>query len=205
LAASADRQLWTNAVINVRLNDKWRLQEEATGRWSDHRGGFYELESNTLLGIRLNKAVTLWGGYTHDPIYADGHLKVMEHRAREQITVDNLATIGRGHFNGRLRFEQRWQEGRRGTGWRFRPTLRYSVPILGKASLVASSELFVNLNRTSFQARSGFDRVRNLGMITMPLGKRVTGEIGLLNQHGFVRNGPDTSDDVAYLGLVMNL
>ena len=205
LAASSDHQLWTNAVINVKLDDKWKLQEELTGRFSDQRGGLYEIESNTLLGFRLNKTVTVWGGYTHDPIYSHGDLQVMEHRAREQVTFDNFATLGTGKFSGRLRMEQRWREGADGTGWRLRPTLRYSLPIAGKTAFVVSSEAFLNLNSTSFQTRTGADRMRNLVMITTPLGKKLNGEIGYLNQHGFVKHGPDTTDHVAYVGLVANL
>ena len=59
-AARSDSQVWTNGVVNVKLADKWRLQEEMTGRFSDKRNGLYEFESNTLLGYRLNKVVTLW-------------------------------------------------------------------------------------------------------------------------------------------------
>lgn len=204
-AGPSDRQLWANTLVNVKLGGKWRFQEEVTGRWSDHRGGLYELESNSLLGYRLNKVVTVWGGYTHNPVYAHGDLKVMEHRAREQVTFDNFAQIGRGKLNGRIRMEQRWHEGSDGTAWRLRPTLKYALPLAGKTALNLSSELFLNLNRTSFQTRTGADRMRNLVTVSAPIGSRVTGEIGYLNQHGFVSHGPDTTDHVAYLGLTLNL
>src|SRR6266481_3960184 len=89
--ASHDEQLWTTQILNVKLNDKWRVQEEVVERFSDNRNGLYEIESNTLVGYRLNKSVTLWGGYTHDPQYSAGHFTAMEHRAREQVTFDNVA------------------------------------------------------------------------------------------------------------------
>jgi hypothetical protein len=57
--ATTDDQLWTNANATVKLADKWRLSEEMTVRWSDNKHGLYELESNTLLGYRVNKVVTL--------------------------------------------------------------------------------------------------------------------------------------------------
>jgi len=56
--ASTDDQLWTTNVVNVKLADHWRLSEEIVGRFSDNRHGLYEVESNTLLGYRLNKVVT---------------------------------------------------------------------------------------------------------------------------------------------------
>ena len=205
IAATSDSQLWTNLNLNVKISDRWRLSEEGTVRFSDKRDGLYELEVNSLLGYRLNKMVTLWAGYTHNPQYASGDFTVMEHRAREQVTFDGFAKLGRGKFNGRVRFEQRWREHVDGTGWRVRPYLKYSVPIAGKTALNLSSEPFFNFNTTPFQKRTGLDRVRNLVTVSTPLTKALSGEIGYMNQHGFVKNGPDTSDNVAYFGLALNL
>ncbi len=70
--ASDDSQVWAGGVVTARLFDHWRLSEEIIARFSDHRNGLYEIESNTLAGYRLNKVVTLWAGYTHDPQYAGG-------------------------------------------------------------------------------------------------------------------------------------
>lgn len=204
-AAKSGSQLWTNAQATVKLSDKWRLQEEMTVRFSDNRHGLYELESNTLVGYRLNKIVTLWAGYTHNPQYSGGDFTVMEHRAREQVTFDGFAKLGPGKLNGRMRLEQRWRNGIDGTGWRVRPYLKYSLPIAGKTALNLSSEPFFNLNTTPFQKQSGLDRVRNLVTVSTPLTKGLSGELGYMNQHGFVRGGPDTSDNIAYFGLALSL
>ena len=204
-AASSDAQIWGNASINLKLDDKWRLSEELTTRSSDHRGGLYEIESNTLVGYRLSKVTTVWAGYTHDPQYSAGHFTVMEHRAREQVTFDNILQLGRGKFSARMRLEQRWREGVDGTGWRLRPYVKYALPIHGKTALNLSSEPFFNLNTTSFQRTSGLDRVRNLVSISTPLSKRLTGEAGYMNQHGFVRRGEDSSDNIAYFALGLSL
>jgi hypothetical protein len=80
--AASDEQLWTNLNATVKLSDHWRLSEEGTVRFSDNRKGLYEFEANTLLGYRLNKMVTLWAGYTHNPQYSDGDFTVMEDRGR---------------------------------------------------------------------------------------------------------------------------
>jgi hypothetical protein len=205
VSAKSDSQLWTNGQATVKLNDKWRVQEEMTARFSDNRNGLYEIESNTLLGYRLNKVVTVWAGYTHNPQYSSGDFTIMEHRAREQVTFDGFARLGPGKFNGRIRFEQRWRHNVDGTGWRLRPYLKYSLPIAGKTALSFSTEPFFNLNTTPFQRRSGLDRMRNLVTISTPLTKAISGEVGYMNQHGFVRGGPDTSDNVAYFGLALSL
>jgi hypothetical protein len=204
-AATSDSQLWANGSVTVKFSDHWRLQEEGTVRFSDNRNGLYEVESNTLLGYRLSKMVTVWAGYTHNPQYSGGDFTVMEHRAREQVTFDGFAKIGKGKLNGRVRFEQRWRENVDGTGWRVRPYLKYSLPIAGKTALNLSTEPFFNLNTTPFQRRTGLDRVRNLVTVSTPLTKSLTGEVGYLNQHGFVRGGPDTSDNVAYFGLSLSI
>lgn len=203
--AGEDSQLWTTGTVTVKLGDRWRASEEIVTRFSGNRNGLYEIESNTLLGYRFDKNVTLWAGYTHDPQYAAGDFTVMEHRAREQVTFDTLARLGKGKLSGRMRFEQRWRDGADGTGWRLRPYLKYSMPIRGKTALNISSEPFFNLNTTSFQRTRGLDRVRNLITLSTPLTKTLTGEGGYLNQHGFVRGGPDTSDHVAYLALSLSL
>src|SRR4051794_837769 len=101
-SARSDSQAWGNFSATVKLGEKWRLSEEGTVRFSDNRKGLYELEANTLLGYRLNKMVTLWAGYTHNPQYAGGDLTVMEHRAREQVTFDSFAKLGGGKLNGRI-------------------------------------------------------------------------------------------------------
>ena len=203
--AQSDKQVWAVTSVTAKLSDKWRLSQEIVGRFSDQRNGLYEVESNTLVGRVVGKGVTIWAGYTHDPQYAGGHFTIMEHRAREQVTVDNLAQFGGGKLSGRVRFEQRWRRGLDGTGWRLRPYVKYSLPVHGKTALNLSAEPFFNLNRTNFQKQSGLDRVRSLISISTPLSKRLTGEAGYLNQHGFVRGGPDTNDHVAYFALSLSV
>ena len=204
-SATSDDQLWTTASATVKLSDKWRLSEEVVARFSDNRNGLYEIESNTLVGYRVNDVVTVWGGYTHDPQYSAGDFTIMEHRAREQVTFDNVAKVGPGKLSARLRLEQRWREGVDGTGWRMRPYVKYSLPLTGKAKLNFSSEPFLNLNTTTFQRKSGLDRVRNLVTVSVPLSKILAGEAGYMNQHGFVSGAPDTSDNIAYFALSLSL
>jgi hypothetical protein len=203
--AASDSQIWATASANVKLGDHWRLSQEVVTRFSDKRNGLYEIESNTLLGYRLSKVTTLWAGYTHDPQYAGGDFTVMERRAREQVTFDSFSRLGGGKLSARMRLEQRWRRGADGTGWRLRPYFKWSLPLRGKTALNLSSEPFLNLNTTGFQRRTGLDRVRNLVTISTPLTKSLTGEAGYMNQHGFVRGGPDTSDNIAYFAVSLSL
>ncbi len=203
--AAQDSQLWTNGTMTVKLSGNLRAMEDLTFRFSDHRDGLYEIESNTLLGLVVAKGVTVWAGYTHNPQYAAGHFTIMEQRAREQITFDNFAQLGPGKLNGRIRLEQRWRDGLDGTGWRVRPFLKYSLPFHKgtKTALVLSVEPFIDLNTTTFQRTSGFDRIRSFVGIGTPLVKNVTLEAGYLNQHTFVPHAPDNEDHVASFSLNM--
>ena len=205
--AREDSQIWGSANVNVKLSDKWRFQQELTTRFSDDRDGLYEVESVTMLGYRIAKDVTLAAGYVHNPQYAGGDFTVMERRAREQVTFDNVARIGASKLSARMRMEQRWREHVDGTGWRMRPYVKFSLPLAtgSKTSLVLSSETFVNLNTTPFQKQDGLDRMRNFIGINTPITKSVSAEFGYLNQHGFVRGGEDTSDHVASVSLSLSL
>ena len=66
-----------------------------------------------------------------------------------------------------------------------------------RGALNLSTEPFFDLNTTAFQKKSGLDKIRNLVTISTPLLKNLTGEAGYMNQHGFVKGGPDTSDATA--------
>jgi hypothetical protein len=203
--ASSDEQLWTTASASVKLSDQWRLSQEFVARFSDNRNDLYEIEGTLLTGYRLNKHVTLWAGYVHNPLYAGGDFTVMEHRAREQVTFDNVAKLGPGKLSARIRLEQRWREHVDGTGWRFRPYVKFSLPLQGKTVLNLSSESFFNLNSVSFQRSTGLDRIRNLVTVSTPVARNLNGELGYMNQHGFVRGGADTSDHVAYFAVSLSL
>ena len=205
--AATDSQLWTTQVVNLKLDQKWRFQEELVERFSDNKSGLYEIESNTLLGYKVSKSTTLWAGYTHDPQYSGGTFKGMEHRLREQVAFDNVVNLGGGKLSFRLRGEERWRRNVDGTGWRLRPYVRYSLPLGrgSKTNLVLSSEPFINLNTTPFQKQAGLDRMRNLIAINTPISKKFSAEFGYMNQHIFVRGGPDESDNIAWLSVALNL
>lgn len=205
--ARDDEQLWASASASAPLGGNWRINQEVITRFSDNRGGLYEVEAVSLLGYKLGKSVTFAAGYVHNPQYSGGDFTVMERRAREQLTFDNLAKIGRGKLGARLRLEQRWRENADGTAWRARPYVKYSLPLRkgGKTSLTFSNELFVNLKNTSFQRSEGIDRMRNLVAVSTPLSKRLSIEAGYLNQYGFVRGGDDTVDHAASISLGLSL
>ena len=202
--AADDPQQWSTVSATVKLGDHWRLQEEVVFRFSDAREGLYEIESNTLIGYRIgNSKVTVWAGYTHDPQYFGGDFRVMEHRAREQVTIDDLARFLGGSLSARVRLEERFREGIDGTAWRLRPYVKFTRPFHpgSRTALVLSHESFVDLNDTDFQRVEGEERMRNLIAISTKLDKHTTAEFGYLNQHSFVPNAPDNDDHIASVAM----
>lgn len=198
--ASEDTQYWQTASVAVALPNDFKLSAEAVARTSDPRG-FYELEQNYMIGRKAGKNVTVWIGYTRDPNYLHGNFTVMEQRFRQQVSFDNVLKLGAVKLSGRLRLEERWRNGGGGAGWRLRPYIKAAVPAFGKTSLVLSHESFVDLGTNAFQKFNGYERMRNAVSLIVPVGKHFAFDVGYLNQHGFVRGGPDTSDNVLTTGL----
>lgn len=201
--ASEDTQYWQTLSLNLALPSNFKIQNEAVFRTSDAKG-FYELENAVMVGYKLNKSVTVWTGYIHNPTYLHGDFRVMERRWRQQINVDNFAVVGKVKFSGRARLETRWRDGVAGTGWRLRPYVKATAPFVGKSTVSVTHESFINLNTTSFQKTDGYDRMRNAISVSVPLNKKFSMDFGYLNQHGFVRNAEDSSDNVLTLGLSAN-
>ena len=199
-ALANDTQAWSAATIQAGLGGPWRASSETILRTSDARG-FYEIEENVMIGYKADPHTTLWLGYTQDPQYLHGTLTVPEHRIRQQISFDNFLQLGPVRFSGRMRLEERWRDRQLGTGWRLRPYVKATVPIHGKTALLITHESFIDLNTTGFQRTAGYDRWRSGVSLSTPLSKHVSVDLGYLNQHTFVRNGPDTDDHILNLGL----
>ena len=198
--ASEDTQHWETLNVTVNLPDNFKLNSETIARTSDAKG-FYEIEQNLMVGKKLNKNVTAWLGYTFNPTYNHGDFRAREHRFRQQVNFDNVAQIGKVKLGGRVRTEERWREGQTGTGWRLRPQVKASMPFIGKSTFSLSHESFINLNTTSFQTVSGYDRMRNTAAFSVPASRRLGVEIGYTNQRAIVRGGPDSTDHVLVTSL----
>lgn len=205
LSAKGDFQQWLTTSVRYDPSDRIAVQNETTARLSNDRDGLYELENATMLGYKFSKNVAAWAGYVHNPQYEAGDFMVMERRAREQLTIDNFASIGNVSVSGRVRFEQRWRDGIDGTAWRLRPYAKLAMPLGDKAAptLALTAETFINLNTTSFQASDGFERTRTVAALTFPVGKTVRIEAGYLNQHRFIRGGPDTDEHALTASLAL--
>ena len=180
VAEADDGQVWLSANARGPIAGRVELGVETIERFGrDGEGGLYESENVAMLGFRFDRA-TLAAGYVRDIAY-HGAGATIEQRARQDFSVDHLATIGGLVIGTRLRAEERWRDGSSGTGVRIRPFVRLTLPVTGKLNLLASHESFVNLGGGAGQ-RGGYDRARDFLGVGVPLTKRVRVEIGYLNQ-----------------------
>jgi hypothetical protein len=201
-AQQTDEQLWlqVNASVTIGARDKVTL--ESIGRFSDRADGFAHAEFGGLFTHTTRGGIELSFGYRHVEDWNQGVRLANEERLRQMV----LVPLGSG-FTGRLRFEQRFNSGGSEIGFRLRPRLGFERPLNGHGlRLYATQEHFVNLNTTAWGQRGGYERMRNAVGISIPLGGRLRGEIGYLNQYRFGRDGrPDQMDHVATFTLSFNV
>lgn len=175
-AQQQDGQLWLQTNGVAPLGPRLRLTLEQIERFSDRQGGLYQTELGGILGYRVSPQVEIGFGYRRVGAH-NRSTGADEDRIRQHVVV----TLGR--FVGRLRVDERFNPGGREIGFRIRPLLRYNQPIGGTLALFLSHESFYLPNDTRWGQRRGYDRMRNIVGVALPLGKRANADIGYLNQY----------------------
>ncbi len=200
LAQQHDEQFWLQVNTNVPLATDLRLTLEQIARWSDRQEGLYQTEFGGILGYKLSKNVELGFGYRWVGAH-NGNRGANENRLRQHI----VATFG--PVTTRLRVDERFNPRGSEVGFRIRPLIRYNHRIgTSGTALFISHESFFLPNSTSWGQRSGFERIRNIVGATLPFGKRLTADVGYLNQYRFARGGARPQMDHALsLQLTVNL
>lgn len=202
-ARADDAQFWAITRINIPVARRVLLGNETIFRTSEERGD-YDFVDHVLLGYQLDRKMTIWVGYTHQTAMSHGRTTAIEQRFRQQINLDNVASLGLARFGGRLRLEQRWRQGYAETGWRVRPQVRFSVPLTGGFALMVSHESFINLSKTGFQSESGEERMRNAIAMLLPLNKYFSAEFGYLQQHIFTVGNTARDSSAATVSVAAN-
>jgi hypothetical protein len=175
-AQQQDAQLWTQINTNVPLTDGVRVTLEQIARFSDRQDGLYQTEFGALLGIRAAKGIELGVGYRKVGAH-NGNTGADEDRIRQQV----VGTFG--GFTTRFRVDERFNPRGSEIGFRVRPLLRYNQRLgTGKWALFVSHESFLLPNSTRWGQRSGYERMRNIVGVVVPIGKLMTADVGYLNQ-----------------------
>ncbi|WP_244501573.1 DUF2490 domain-containing protein [Sphingomonas gellani] len=199
-AQQQDEQLWLQVNTIVPLATDARVTLEQIARFSDRQDGLYQTEFGGLLEYRVAKGVQLGFGYrdvgAHNGNTADG-----EDRLRQQV----VATFGA--FTTRLRVDERFSRGASDTAFRIRPLIRYNHRLNPHGlALFVSHESFILPNSTSWGQRRGYERMRNVVGLMLPVAPTVSADVGYLNQYRPARGGARGQMDHALsLQLTINL
>ncbi len=196
-AQQVDTQAWLQVNARVKVDDHWSGTLEGIVRASDRQGGVYTTEIGGIIAYKPSKLVELGFGYRHVSFY-NGNTGADEDRLRQHIVL----TLGR--VTTRLRLDERFHPGGPEIGFRIRPLIRYNLPIGHKHTVFFSHEDFLLANSTRWGQRAGWERMRNIVGITLPLGSKSNIELGYLNQYRFGRFGARPQMDHA-LNVQVNL
>jgi hypothetical protein len=174
-AQQEDEQLWLQANTNVPVTDGVRVTLEQIARWGDRADGLYQTEFGALLGYRVATGVELGLGYRKVGLHG-ATSAANEDRLRQQLV------FSRGPFTSRFRIDERFVPGGE-VGIRVRPLLRYNHRVGSKGvALFVSHESFYLPNATDWGQRAGYERMRNIAGVTLPIGRAASVDIGYLNQ-----------------------
>ncbi|MGN7998487.1 DUF2490 domain-containing protein [Sphingomonas sp. 22176] len=199
-AQQEDVQAWEQLNVVVPVVPRVRLTVEQIARAGDRLGGIYTTEYGGILGWQMRKGIELGMGYRRVGFH-NLNLAPDEDRLRQHLVVTS------GRFAGRFRVDERFVAHARGVGVRIRPLLRYNLPVgRHRLALFASHESIILVNDTRWGQRAGYERMRNILGVAVPLGKALNADIGYLNQYRVGRNGARPQMDHALsVQLTVNL
>lgn len=145
----------------------WRYRLQIQARGFDALEGTRQAIVGAGLSRRLPNRFTVSGGYRHFRTQSDAIGGFYENRLWQQLNW-STGSWGGSTFKARTRLEQRFVQGRSGTGWRFRQQFRWDIPIksLDGYDLVIGAEPFWELRDTEW-TEAGFTQYRTfLGIAT---------------------------------------
>jgi hypothetical protein len=153
------------------------------GRLSDAAGGLFRTELGGIVSYRASRATEVGVGCRHVSAH-NGNEADDESRLRQHV----VATFGA--VTTRLRLDERFHPDGNEVGFRIRPFVRYNHS-LGRngLALFASHESFYLPNSTSWGQRRGYERMRIPWGSVLPLSRRLSTDVGYLNQFRPQRRG----------------
>jgi hypothetical protein len=190
LAQTEDAQLWLQTNAHVPLAKDLRVTLEGIARFSDNTGGLFHTEIGGIVGYKIADNIEIGFGYRHVGSHG-GNTADDEDRLRQHV----IATFGR--VTTRFRIDERMHPDGPELGIRIRPLVRYNLPVSKGFALFASHESFFLANSTRWGQRAGYDRMRNVIGVVLPIAKGVSGDLGYLNQYRFARRGGQAQIDHA--------
>jgi Protein of unknown function (DUF2490) len=199
-AQQQDEQLWLQVNTNVPLAPKLRITLEQIARFGDRADGLFQTEFGGILGYKVADNVELGFGYRAVGAH-NGNTADDENRLRQHV----IATFG--PVTTRFRIDERFSPAGDEIGFRIRPLVRYNHGLGPKGlALFVSHESFYLPNSTRWGQVRGYERMRNILGVTVPVGRYVSADVGYLNQYRVGRRGARAQMDHALsLQLTINV
>ena len=164
---------------SARATDSVKTSRAQTGDSFD----IHAMVGRAAVGYELTPRQKVLVGYAYQETESPySKVALSEHRAWEQHefkhTFDNKDSL-----SFRTRLEERTTDVSSDTAVRFREQVKYAHALTNKLSLVASEEIFANVNKTNWGPVSGFDQNRGFVGVGYKLNDHYKTEIGYMNQY----------------------
>lgn len=203
LAAQEDGQVWLAQFSTIEIGRKVLLFSDVQFRLTDGADRLGQVLVRPAVGYRITPSDTLFMGYAYVRTEPLGGTPTDEHRMFQQALVRVVGGPGKTTVTSRTRLEQRWLEGRKGTGWRLRQQVRLDAPVASGLNAILWAEPFVNLDTTSWGQRAGFDQLRGFAGAGVPIAAGIAIEAGYSGQYVNRFNAPDRMNHIGSLSLTI--
>lgn len=209
-SATSDYQVWVPVNINVKLTDKLRGFLEFQPRVGNDSSHLTSVMVRPAIGWALNQQATIWAGYlmSADSINLSSDQYRIENRAWQGFTWKDTTDNKQFTWEARNRLEERFLPGNSDPSlrWRTRIRIEQLIPNYSAWSVIASEEIFINLNNNAHNAQLQKGAQQN--RLYLGIGYRFAPEFqiesGYLYQHVW-RNSPSADQNNAIWMTNLNL
>lgn len=177
--AASDFKIWLPISINARLTEQLRGSFEFQPRFGDNASNLTSIRVRPALGWAINNRATLWVGYlmAANSVTPDSNTYRIENRAFQGFSWRDTANDNQFIWEVRNRLEERFlpRNSDPSIRWRTRLRVEQLIPGWSSWSVIASEEIFVNLNNNAnnAQLQAGLQQNR----LYAGVGYRLTPEI----------------------------
>jgi Protein of unknown function (DUF2490) len=214
---NTDFQTWIPVNINLKLGEQLRGFLEFQPRIGDDSSHLTAMMIRPALGWAVTPTITLWAGYLMSvdagkvnatQEYTDRY--GIENRAWQGLTYKDMTADKQFIWEMRNRLEERFLSGNDDPSirWRTRFRFEYIIPQFSALSLIASEELFINLDDNDTDRRvlqAGLNQNRAYIGMGYRFAPEFQVETGYLEQHVWRRAGSaDLNNSVWMTNLNIN-
>lgn len=209
-SANSDFFTWVPININLKLGEQLRGFLEFQPRIGNDSSHLTSMMIRPALGWAITPKLTVWAGYlmSADSIkFTDKYL--IENRAWQGLSWKDSTDDKQFIWEMRNRLEERFLAAKSDPSirWRTRFRFEYLIPEFSSWSIIASEEIFVNLNDNSDdpQLQAGLQQNRGYIGVGYRFAPEFQIETGYLEQHVWKRAGvPDQNNSVWMTNLNLN-